>query len=188
MSDPDISELLQRRRDKYLRQFYATNAGQEVKRLEDAFAAYTGSKMPPFDLQVVSSTSDLEPSSTLSEALDSIEAMFGSPSRGHLTIPPGATVASLAEDLLRSKPMVPLTFDEMMAEFDQMGIELPAQNPRDALRTAVGNLLGEGVERVGRGTYRWVGKRPERPQHREDSRLSEQPDHDEIDIVPHMPQ
>ena len=60
-------------------------------------------------------------------------------------------------DLMLNGPMRVWTYDDLEAHFDEEGIVLDAQNPRDAIRTAMRSLDQEGiVKKIGRGRFRPV--------------------------------
>lgn len=154
MLDVSIELAMINERNKLSETFWTSAEGKRVRQLEHAYWSLTGSAMPNAEdppEEATPSKHQFTQESALEDGPDSVSM------KEDKRTPPGSTVKSLALELFESQPGRAWTFDDMMASFDLEGIALPAKDPRDALRTAVGSLQKKEnlVERVGRGTYRF---------------------------------
>ncbi|MEX2651247.1 MAG: hypothetical protein WD473_02215 [Acidimicrobiia bacterium] len=117
--------------------------GQELVRLDAAYKALTGQEPPSLsDVLAGNNGSARFPTGTVSLTVTDI----------HRRGPKEA-----CRDLMLNGPMRTWAYDALEAHFRMEGIIIDAQNPRDAMRTAMAALEREGiVKKVGRGRFRPV--------------------------------
>ncbi|MGH1488208.1 MAG: hypothetical protein ACRBK7_02250 [Acidimicrobiales bacterium] len=99
----------------------------------------------------------------LLEALDRARSSAGSSKQkaeggSQADVPPihgSAPMLQLVRQAFVENPNAIWSYDELLAHFDKSGMRSTAKNPRDALRTAVANLVKAGVvKKVGPGVFR----------------------------------
>src|SRR5690606_27420880 len=72
--------------------------------------------------------------------------------------PKAVPVREATRNLMKQQPGE-WDYDSIMRHFEENEVVLRAENPRDALRTAMFGLVEEGlVEKIGRGRYRTLPK------------------------------
>lgn len=140
-TDEIAEQILARRRD-VISALFKGPAGEELVRLETAFKALTG-KEPPSVADVLSGSR---------HRVAQIDERLGISDEAQVPVP----VKSAARDLMASTDR-PWTYDAMLEHWKTEGVVFDVKNLRDALRTAMLQLMEEGmVERVDRGIYRPV--------------------------------
>lgn len=141
-----IGRTLIEQRDEIIRRFLASEDGEAMRRIEQAYSALLHEQMPA--TRDLSSVKPVRPVQTLRPADSTPRARVVSEGTGNIT--------GLAEEAFERHRDRVWTYDSLLEYFESHGIDVDslAKNPRDALRTAVGNLQKrELVMRVGRGEY-----------------------------------
>lgn len=158
MQRDDIAEAILERRDELVRDLLATERGAELASLEEAYRALAGKEPPPLRNLIRRHLSvEAEPSQPEFPG-HSEEKPVGTRSVPLPAPPKAVPVKEAARNLMKEHPGE-WDYDSILGYFKKNHIALRAENPRDALRTAMLGLVDEGVvEKAGRGRYRTLPK------------------------------
>lgn len=159
MERGDIAQAILDRRNELVRQLLATEQGAELASLEEAYRALVGEEPPPLRnlIKLFLAAEEKTPGTKTVNDQSPVTHRHGT----DLIVqpPPKAVpVREAARNLMREQPGE-WDYDSILRHFKQSDVVLRAENPRDALRTAMFGLVEEGlVEKIGRGRYRTVPK------------------------------
>lgn len=156
MTSSDIADQILARRRDVIADLFKGPAGQELVRLDSAFKALTGGEPP----SVVDVLNEAHQGGKIVQVEN--ESLAIADEAEVVPVP----VKTAARELM-SNTDLSWTYDKMLAQWESDGVVFDVKNLRDALRTAILQLMEEGVvERVQRGVYRRA--RPTAPEPSED--------------------
>ncbi len=141
----DIAQSILDTRQEIIVSWLRGPDGAELLRLEKAFKALTNQEPPSIAAVAAAVNGSLH----LSNEADNTPMPTVKPKEPR-------PVRAAARELLSTSDRA-WTFDEMTDQFDRQGEQFAAKSIRDALRTAVLQLVADGkAERVSKGRYRGV--------------------------------
>lgn len=160
MRSGDIAEAILDRRNELVRELLATEQGAELANLEEAYRALVGEEPPPLRNLVKPLLMDERKAATATRPVND-RSTVGPQHESDFVVPPppkAVPVREAARKLMIEHPGE-WDYDSILRHFEDSDVALRAENPRDALRTAMLGLVEEElVEKIGRGRYRTVLK------------------------------